>query len=47
MIFIGILNIIYIILTKLEYIADITYRFLTSAYRNIIICYCPKGNILN
>ena len=47
MIFIGILDIIYITLTKFGYVADITYRFLTSAYRNITICYCPEGNIPN
>ena len=46
-IFIGILDIIYITLTKLKYVANITYRSLTSTYRNITIYYYPKGNIPN
>jgi len=37
----------YITLTKLRYVADITYRSLISAYGNIIIYYCPEGNIPN
>jgi len=46
-IFIGILDIIYIALTKLRYVTNITYRSLTSTYRNITIYYYPKGNIPN
>ena len=47
MIFIGIPDIIYITLTKLKYVANITYKSLTSAYRNITIYYYPKVNIPN
>ena len=47
MIFIGILDIIYIILTKFKYVANITNKSLTSTCGNIIIYYCPKGNIPN
>ena len=47
MIFIGIPDIIYITLTKLRYVANITYRSLTSAYRNITIYYYSEGNIPN
>ena len=45
MIFIEILDIIYITLTKLRYVTNITYRSLASAYRDIIIYYRPKDNI--
>jgi len=45
MIFIGILDIIYITLTKLRYVTNITYRSLASAYRNITIYYRPEDNI--
>jgi len=31
----------------LRYIANITYRSLISAYKNIIIYYRPKNNIPN
>ena len=37
----------YVTLTKLRYITNITYKSSTSAYRNITICYCPEGNIYN
>ena len=40
-----ILDIIYVILTKLRYIANITYKSSISAYKNITICYRPKNNI--
>jgi hypothetical protein len=46
-IFIRILAIIYITLTKLRYITNITYRSLTSAYKNITIYYRLKDNIPN
>ena len=46
MIFIGILDIIYITLTKLRYITDITYRSSANTYRNITIYYRPEDNIL-
>ena len=47
MIFIGIPDIIYITLTKIEYVVNIAYRSLTNAYGNIIIYYCLEGNIPN
>ena len=37
----------YITLTKLRYIANITYRSSISAYENTTIYYCPKDNIPN
>ena len=35
----------YITLTKLKYVANITYRSLIGTYKNIIIYYRPKDNI--